>query len=125
MRSFQIVLCRCWDFQNEEDLILWTPQCREDLVWWTSGDRLVLGRDIRSVPADHMFWSDTSDQGWGAHLGSEIASGLWSQEDQAMSINWRELKAIRLGILSFQDLVAGSVVAVFTDSTTAIAYLRH
>ena len=61
--------------------------------------------------SDHHFWSDASDQGWGAHVGDHFVSGRWSQEEIEMSINLRELWAIRLGLLQhFQCLLAGSSV---------------
>ena len=71
-----------------------------------------------------MFWSDASDEGWGAHLGDTGVSGLWSQGDRAVSINLRELRAVRLGLRHFLPLIQGQVVAVFSDSSTAVAYLR-
>ena len=71
-----------------------------------------------------MFWSDSSDEGWGAHLADTGVSGLWSQTDRALSINLRELIAVRLGLRHFLPRLQGQVVAVFSDSSTTVAYLR-
>ena len=73
---------------------------------------------------DLLFWSDTSDQGWGAHLLDHFASDLWSQEEKQLFINIQELRAIRLCIQEFQHLVKGLTVGVFANNTTALAYVR-
>ena len=76
------------------------------------------------VSPDLHFWSDASDVGWGAHLDRQIASGLWDLHQAALSINARELLAIKLGLLQFQSSLRGRTVAVFCDNTTTVAYLR-
>ena len=78
----------------------------------------------RSVSSGLHFWSDASDVGWGAHLDHQIASGLWDAHQAALSINARELLAVRLGLHQFQSSLQGRTVAVFCDNTTAVAYLR-
>ena len=61
-----------------------------------------------------MFWSDASDQGWGANLSEVFEAGIW-----------RELLAVEKGLLAFLPLIRGTSVAVFSDNTTADAYLRN
>ena len=73
------------------------------------------------VSPDLHFWSDV---GWGAHLDRQIASGLWDSRQAVLSINARELLAIKLGLHQFQSSLQGRTVAVFCDNTTAVAYLR-
>ena len=68
MRAVQLALRSQWDFRDEEVLIEWNLQCRLDLQWWTELGRLEQGCHLEIVPPDLMFWSDASDQGWGAHL---------------------------------------------------------
>ena len=46
----------------------------------------------------------------GAHLLDHFASGLWSQEERLLSINFRELRAIRRGLQEFQHLVEGLAI---------------
>ena len=72
-----------------------------------------------------MCWSDASDQGWGAPLGSENVSGLWSLEEALLSINARELLAIEKGLLAFLPCVQGKSVAIFTDNMTALEFRRR
>ena len=63
-------------------------------------------------------------RGVGAHLDRQVASGLWDSHQAALSINARELIAIKLGLHQFQSSLRGRTVAVFCDNTTAVAYLR-
>ena len=97
---------------------------RSDLLWWSDARNILAGVCLATPHTDHHFWSDTSDQGWGAHVGDQFVSGRWSQEEIRMSINLRELRAIRLGLQHFQCLLAGSSVGVFADNTTELAYVR-
>ena len=124
MRALQLVLRQSWNFQDEEALVGWNPQCQSDLLWWADRSRLELGCPLKVVLPDLMFWSDASDEGWGAHLLGEAVSGLWSLEEKALSINLRELRAVKLGLLHFQSSLLDRSVAVFSDNTTAVAYLR-
>ena len=71
------------------------------------------------------LWSDASDVGWGAHLGDQIASGLWAPEDGEHSINARELLAIERALKWFAPLLVGASVAVFADNSTDVSYLRN
>ena len=125
MRGLQIVLRQKWDFVNEEILIQWTDLCRSDLLWWIEDGRLESGISLEAVLPDLMLWSDASDTGWGAYLGTEVASGLWTEVESSRSINWRELEAVRLALLAFQQQIVGESIAIFIDNSTAISYLRR
>ena len=38
MRSFQLELCRRWDFRDESVVVPWTPKVESDLLWWFDTD---------------------------------------------------------------------------------------
>ena len=99
--------------------------CLHDLRWWLHLPRLSLGVSLRQVSPDLHFLSDASDVGWGAHLGCQVASGLWDPQQAAFSLNARELLSVQLGLFQFRSALHGHTVAVFCDSTTAVAYLRE
>ena len=124
-RSLQIALRRQWNFQDQEALVFWDEEIEEDLWWWYDDKRLREGRHLSSLPPDLMFWSDASDQGWGAHLGNHLISGHWSEEEAKSPINYRELLAIQKGLIFFQEKLCNQSVAVFADNTSALAYLRN
>ena len=98
MRSLQLQLKKMWDFKDNSVLVPWTPDCRLSLLWWLEESRLARGIHLQSLPPDQMFWSDSSDQGWGDFLGTEACSVLWSEEQRQWSINRRELRAVWLGL---------------------------
>ena len=125
MRSFQFALHRAWDRLNPEALVRWSTEIRQDLLWWLDREQLELGISLEQVSPQLDLWSDASDVGWGAHLGVEVVSGLWSPEGQLSSINHRELLAIFYALQHFLPLVQNSAVAVYADNTTALAYLRN
>ena len=125
MRSFQFVLHCAWDRVNPEALVRWSPEIYQDLLWWLNGERLEHGISLEQVSPQFDLWSDASDVGWGAHLGDQVVSGRWSQEELRSSINHRELLAMFYALQHFLPLVRNTSVAVFADSTTALAYLKN
>ena len=86
--------------------------------------RLSQGVSLRQVSPDLDFWSYASAVGWGARLGHHTASGLWNKEEVPLSINAKELLAVRRGLLHFQSSLVGKTIAVFCDNSTTVAYLR-
>ena len=124
MRSLQLRLHYLWDEEDDSTLILWDPACHQDLEWWIVPGRLQAGIYLAQVNPHLDFWSDASDVGWGAHLLDATASGLWSLEEALLSINARELLAVEYGLRHFHLLTSNSAVAVFSDNSTALAYLR-
>ena len=58
------------------------------------------------------LYTDSSTQGWGAHLQDLTASGIWSQDQAQLHINVLELQAIRLGLRAFSQRVENTRVAL-------------
>ena len=87
VRSLQLCLHQAWDRGDQSVRIPWTPVCLRDLQWWLDLPCLSHGVSLAQVSPDLDFWSDASDVGWGAHLGSLTASGLWDAEQASLSIN--------------------------------------
>ena len=125
MRSLQFVLRQSWDQVDQSVLIRWTPEIRQDLERWLNRARLEQGISLGQVSPQLDLWSDASDVGWGAHLGEEVTSGLWSRKELFLSINARELLAVERAPLFFALQISNCTVAVFADNSTAIAYLRN
>ena len=124
VRSLQICLHWSWDRVDQSTRIPWSQDCLRDLKWWLHLPRLEAGVSLQQVSPDLDFWSDTSDVGWGAHLGSLTASSLWDLDQSALSINARELLAVHEGFLHFQSSLVRRIVSVFCDNSTAVSYLR-
>ena len=74
---------------------------------------------------EYYLYTDSSTQGWGAHLQELTASGIWSQDQSQQHINVLELQAIWLGLRAFSQRVKNARVALMSDNTSAVAYLRN
>ena len=57
-------------------------------------------------------------------MGSLEVSGKWSEADVSCHINLLELRAIFLSLRHWSRLVRGKSVAVCSDNTTALSYVR-
>ena len=125
MRYLQFTLRWSWDQVDQTVLVSWTPEVRRDLEWWLDRERLELGVALDQVFPQFDLCSDASDVGWGAHLGEEVTSGLWSPEELDVSINVKELLAIERALHWFAPQIKNSSLAIFADNTTAVAYLRN
>ena len=125
MRSPQLILQRSWDRCAQSLVVRWTPEVRQDLEWWLVRSRLEEGISLAQVSPQLDLWSDASDVGWGAHLGEDVTSGLWSPEEAMLSINARELLAVEYGLRFFASQITNSTVALFADNSTVIAYLHN
>ena len=122
MRALQLALSRGWDFRNEDILVPWDPSSRDDLRWWCTEGRLEEGISLALRSPDQMFWSDL---GWGATVEDQFASDVWLEDEVFPSINQRELLAMERGLRALCTCLEDRVVTVFSDNTTAVAYLRR
>ena len=104
--------------------VSWDASCRRDLQWWSVPSHLGVGVDLSLPRPDLVLYTDASDSGWGASLGSDHLSGWWSRDVSLYSINHRELLAVYLAIWGFLPLLRGQTVSLFTENTAALSYLR-
>ena len=125
MRSLQIRLRSRWDFRDELLRIPWDLRCQEDLLWWSWVTQQREGVDLSLPLPDLSFYSDESDIGWGAIVGVQQVSGVWTPSQRELSINLREMMAVQEGLLEFNSLLRGNTIALFCDNVTTVAYLRR
>ena len=111
-----------WGFRDDSVLVPWDPHSRDNLLWWCAEGRLEKGVSLSVRSPDLMFWSG---QGWCTTVVDPFAVGRWLEGESLLSVNHRELLAVQRSLHAFQDLLFGKVVAVFSDNTTAVSYLRH
>ena len=124
MRSLQLRLNAAGHLLLDDHLVSWDDGCLRDLRWWSNDSHLLVGLSLGDYLPDLCLFSDASDQGWGAALGDIHLSGLWSPLCSRFSINQRELLAILFAIRGFLPHLRGQTVAVYSDNSTALAYLR-
>lgn len=69
--------------------------------------------------------TDTSLWGWGAHINVDCVGGPWPSTLRNKHINYLELLAIYLALMSFSHRLRGRTVQVLSDNSTAVAYLNR
>ena len=120
MRSLQLILCsQCsaWGFVNESVVVEWSQSNQEYLLWWSDASNPLLGVSPRGDSPNLLFWSDVSDQGWGAHLQDYFISALWFPVERSLCsdrILTCRIKSIRspakVGLV-VTDLITSPVVS--------------
>ena len=83
------------------------------------------GVDLSLPVPDLSFYSDASDVGWGAIIGEQQVSGVWTPSQKQLSINLSEMMAVQNGLLRFSQFLRGKTIALFCDNVTTVAYLRR
>ena len=124
MRSLQLRLRVAGPQTSDLAQISGDDSCHRDLLWWSDASHLVGGVPLDLPHPRLLLFTNASDTGWGAALGSDHLSGLWTQEISLYSINHRKLLAILYAIRGFLHLLRGQSLSLFTDNPSALAYLR-
>ena len=124
MRSLQLCLNVAGPQPSDLAQISWDDSCHRDLLWWSDTSHLVVGVSLDLPQPCLVLFTDASNSGWGATLGNDQLSGLWTQDFSNFSINHRELLAILYAVRGFLHLLRCHSVSLFTDNTSALAYLH-
>ena len=125
MRPIQFHLLSQWS-ANRDTLVKKIPindELVRHLKWWLKKENFFKG-----IPLDRSdqltLWTDASELGWGAHLDSLQTRGVWDPEQKKRHINWLEMKAVQLALISFLPQVEGKNVLIRTDNSTVVAYIN-
>ena len=124
MRSLQPRLNVAGPLLVNSDEVSWDDSCLEDLRWWSVESHLLAGLPLGLPQPDLSLFTDASDTGWGASLGEDHLSGLWSRDCSHFSINHRELLAVLYAVQGFLPLLRGQLASLYSNNTTALSYLR-
>ena len=73
----------------------------------------------------HEVFVDASQRGWGAHLSSRTANGLWSEPEVGSHINFLELRAVRKALEAFQQFLSKGHVLIWSDNKTVVSLIKH
>ena len=124
MRALQhrLQVSRCQESLTEP--VSWDNSCRRDLQWWSDPSHLVVGMDLALPHPELLLFTDASNAGWGASLGSDHLSGLWSLDVSQYLINHRELLAVFLAIRGFLHLLRGRSVSLHRQYVLSFAPLQ-
>jgi hypothetical protein len=95
------------------------------LKWWLLKDNLTVGMPLSGFQPEVQMFTDASKEGWGAHLGELEVSGKWDLQTAKLHINILEMRAVRLAVEHFKQLLVKKSLLIATDNTTTIAYINH
>lgn len=101
--------------------IILSPEAAREVEFWKDSFHHCNGRPIWDADPkiDVTSYSDASDTGWGGYcvnvLGTEV-SGSWSETESRESSTWRELRGVRLVLLSVAEKLSGKTVCHRTDN---------
>lgn len=109
------------NFDNNMSL---SPQAILNIQWWLSNEKKI-SYFFGHFPFDLHIHSDASSLGWGGHCYDIATGGRWDQSDTAYHINWLELKACWLSVMSFAKDKADIHISVKLDNTCAISYINN
>ena len=125
MRTFQFHLKEHWRFpQSLDSLLPWTETISAYLEWWQNPANMIKGTDLHPKDNSIQLFTDTSNEGWGAHLEQSSTKGLWSDRERRLHINVLELKAVSLGLQRFKDQCQNQTLLFATDNSTVVAYIN-
>lgn len=125
-RRLQRAILTAWDKRLQAlDLPISLPYAvRQSLCWWLVTKNLLKGRSF-NPPSWRIVTTDASLSGWGAVLDDLTLQGKWSRAESALPINVLEIRAARLALLGWTEVLQGSPVRVQSDNATAVAYINH
>ena len=99
-------------------------QLKRDLEWWRSVPSRHNGRSIFGPVETAYLHVDSSGYAWGAVLNDRLeAKGFWIPPDREEHITYKELKAVRLAILSFLPHVRGRRILLHEDNQAVVRML--
>ena len=105
MKPFQFHLKEHWRFPQSLDNLLpsWSETISAYLEWWQNLANVIKGADLH--PKDHRIhiFTDTSNEGLGAHLEQISTQGQWSDREKRLHKNVLDLKAVPLALKRFKD----------------------
>ena len=76
------------------------------LDWWLNESNVLRGQPLHPLQHALMF-TDTSNEGWGAHLGDSTTRGVWSVPESRLHINLLGVKSSFPGPQEFRASLQG------------------
>ena len=126
MRPIQWHLKNNWRVPESLEKVIPVPRLlHPHLRWWLEESNVLPGQPLHPLKHALQIFTDTSKEGWGAHLNELTARGTWSLPESRLHINHLELKAVFLALKGSQDLCSNNIVLVATDNTTVVAYINN
>ena len=119
--ALQLHLKEYWRYpQLLVSLLPWTETISSHLEWWQNPSNVMKGLDLHPKHHSIQLFTDTSNEGWGAHLEQKSTKGLSSEREKRLHINILELKVVSLALQPV-DQCQNHTLLVATDNSTVMA----
>ena len=94
-----------------------------EIKWW---HRHIMHAKLSIKPTNigYVIYTDASESVWGAHDGINSIGERWSDDKIHYHINVLELLSIELALKAFLKDSNKKHVRIFSDNTTAVAYIN-
>lgn len=96
---------------------------KQDLLWWKN-HAVGAKSKIKTNNPDCSLTADASNLGWGAILSNEKIQGEWTEIEQELHINVKELLAIFYGLQFLASERTNCMIHVISDNTTAVSHIN-
>ena len=124
MRPMQWHLKNNWRVPESLEKVVPILKSLHPHLRWLQESNVLPGQPLHPLKHALQIFTDTSKEGWGAHLNERTARGTWSIPESKLHINHLEVKAVFLALKEFQDLCSNNIVLVATDNTTVVVYIN-
>ncbi|KAL0822333.1 hypothetical protein ABMA28_004432 [Loxostege sticticalis] len=108
---------------STQEVYVLTEECLLNLMWWLQNYKMV--SPIHYPTPTHYLTTDASDIAWGAKLNNWSLSGPWSDREQALHSNQKELLAVLKVLQTNCQSLINSTILLQCDNKTTVAYLRN
>ena len=97
----------------------------QELQWWCDNiENVDYKICIPNSKIDITLYTDASNDGWGAVMGTSKTGGRWNEAEASHHINYLELMAIFFGLKAFCMKEYSVHIQVYSDNTTAVTYIN-
>lgn len=116
---------KSWNFVYE---LQSTSSCITEINFWRD-NIVLLNKRYLSVynPTYTLVYSDASNLGPGSYIVNcrdSVYRSLWSESEKHKSSTFREVKAVRLALRAYGDILQGRTVKWFSDSQSCVKVIQ-
>ena len=101
----------CQRTENLTDKITVPQWVLQEVAWWAS-PAVLQGLPFATQETEVMLFTDASNSGWGAQLGSRSIQGQWSASLRSSHINFLEMQAVINAVLPVSSVVQSGLIDV-------------
>ncbi|XP_041376890.1 uncharacterized protein LOC121389361 [Gigantopelta aegis] len=80
---------------------------------------------LHPLAPELVLFTDASLEGYGAHLGDQHLSGVWSAFERSLHMNLLEMEAVRRACLQFRSIIRHRRILLRFDNAAVVAYLNR